>query len=262
MRTPFTPSSSPEQNPPAKMLEFQQNYSRYLRAPAEHPLPQGVPERRSKVYEELLFNNICGFIDRCFPVARKMLGAVDWRKLSRDFYRDWQCHTPYFSRIPYEFVQFVAQLHNQPAWQRAWQPPWFAELVDYEWRELEVDLHSAEVPRVHLAPGEDQPLQINPTLQNLQYLWPVHRISPEFIPEQEQATFLLVYRSFDHRAQFMEINAVTSLLLQLLQNGPQLPQTLLDNLAKNLPQIPRNTLMEFGGPLLNQLLMQNVLLIG
>jgi len=258
MRTPF-PKNSPiehssaEQNPPAEMLAFQQNYSRHLRAPAEFPLPQGVPERRSRVYEALLFNNVCGFIDRCFPVARNMLGAVEWRKLSRDFYRDWQCHTPYFSRIPWEFVQFTAQAENRP--------PWFAELIDYEWRELEVDLHPATVPRAHLPTTEDHTLQLNPTVQNLQYHWPVHRISPDFIPEQAQATFLLVYRSSDHRVQFMEINAVTSLLLQLLESQAQTSQALLDNLAEALPQIPRTTLMEFGAPLLQQLLMQNVVLI-
>lgn len=259
MRNPFTQNS--EQNPPAQLLEFQQNYSRHLRAPTERTLPQGVPERSSRVYEGLLFNNVCGFIDRCFPVARKMLGAVEWRALSRDFYRDWQCHTPYFSRIPWEFVQFVAQTENLSL-RFADLPPWFAELLDYEWRELEVDLHGATVPRVHQSPDQDHPLRMNATAQNLQYHWPVHRISPEFIPEQEQATFLLVYRSFDHQVQFMEINAVTSLLLQLLQDGPQMPQVLLDNLAENLPQIPKTTLMEFGKPLLQQLLMQNVLLIG
>ena len=134
--------------------------------------------------------------------------------------------------------------------------------MDYEWRELEVDQHPAAVPRVHLPPAEDCLLRLNPTLQNLHYHWPVHRISPEFIPTQPQATFLLVYRNFEHRVQFMEINAVTSALLQLLQEGPKSSQQLLDMLAENLPQIPRSSLLEFGQPLLHQLLMQNVLLIG
>lgn len=250
----MNPQNSPQSTPPQQLLDFQRHYSGYLRAPAERPLPQGIPQRRSRIYEDLLFNNVCGFIDRCFPVSQAILGEKKWRELSRNFYRDWSCHTPYFGLIPFEFVQYAAQLTNQP--------PWLAELIDYEWHELEVDLHPATVPHAHL-PADDQcPLQLNPTLQNLQYRWPVQCISPEFIPEQEQATFLLVYRRFDHRVQFMEINAVTHLLLHLLAEGPQSPQTLLANLAEQLPQLPPATLTEFGRPLLRQLLEQNVLTIG
>ena len=35
------------------------------------PRPAGVPARRMEVYNELLFNNICGFLDACFPLCRR-----------------------------------------------------------------------------------------------------------------------------------------------------------------------------------------------
>ena len=241
--------------PPTALAQFQQTYSNYLRFPRHQSLPDGVPARRSRVYEELLFNNICSFINRCFPVAKKMIPSADWDEMCRHFYRDWRCHTPYFSRIPFEFVQYAQSAPVAPV-----LPAWIGELLDYEWRELEADLHPAHVPRV-LIPTEDHyTLTLNPTVQNLQYHWPVQRIGPNFLPEEMQPTFLLVYRSFDHQVRFMEINALTSLLLQLLQENVRTLEELLAQLAATAPQINSQTLWEFGRPLLQNLLEQNVVL--
>ena len=49
---------------------FQQAFARHLRDPRHAPRPAGVPARRMAVYTELLFNNICSFVDTCFPVCR------------------------------------------------------------------------------------------------------------------------------------------------------------------------------------------------
>ena len=241
--------------PPTHLAKFQEIYAAYLRAPGERPLPEAIPPRRSRVYEELLFNNVCGFIDRCFPVARKLLTAELWLSICRQFYRDWQCQSPYFSRIPWEFVQFVTA-----AAASAHLPPWLAELLDYEWRELEVDLHPAVIPRVSLPVHNESTFYLNPTLQNLQYHWPVQRIRPEFLPAQPQPTFLLVYRAVDHQVRFTETNAITALLLQLLEIGPATASVLLERLAAAAPNLDAATLFNFGKPLLNQLLEQNIVL--
>lgn len=243
-------------NPPPQLQDFQDVYSRYLRAPQQEPLPEGIPARRSRVYEDLLFNNVCGFLDRCFPVARSLLDENAWRRLNRHFYQHWQCHTPYFSRIPLEFVR-----HLQAAASDLELPEFFAELVDYEWRELDVDLHPEKVPRVHLPTDDNYRLKLNPTLQNLQYQWPVHQISKTNIPDAPKPTFLLVYRSYDHRVHFMEVNAVTAALLQILQETPAHPNAAIAHLAELMPTVNRQALQEFGTPLLLDLLQKNVLVI-
>jgi hypothetical protein len=53
-----------------------------------------------QVYNELLFNNLCGFLDTCFPVCPALLGEKRWRRLNRTFYRDSPLHTPWFREIP------------------------------------------------------------------------------------------------------------------------------------------------------------------
>ena len=43
--------------------DFQRAFGRHVRDPRLFPRPAGVPARRMAVYNELLFNNICGFLD-------------------------------------------------------------------------------------------------------------------------------------------------------------------------------------------------------
>jgi hypothetical protein len=143
------------------------------------------------VYEELLFNNITGFLDACFPVCRAMLGDARWRRLNRAFFRDWRSHTPLFREIPREFLRFLDGC-RQPL------PAWFRQLAHYEWVELAVDTGTTS------------------TLLNLRYDWPVHRIGPDWRPRKPVATYLLVFRDQGDSVRFVEANAVTARLVELL----------------------------------------------
>lgn len=242
--------------PPEALAKFQHNYSSYLRAPHKQSLPTGVPERRSRVYESLLFNNICGFIDKCFPVARGLAGTDKWLQLSQLFYECWHCQTPVFSQIPKEFARFVAagtfdiDMHQ-----------WLPELLHYEWLELEVDLDQNEVNRVHLLSGTDDAVMINPTLRVHQYQWPVHKISPSFLPTEPEPVILCVYRTSELDVRFMEINAVTAALLELVQQQTQSPTTALTSLAARLPHLPPQQIHRFGSELIEQLIQADVLII-
>ena len=62
----------------ALFQSFQQDMARHLRDPHHTMRPAGVPARRMAVYNEMLFNNVCGFIDTCMPLSRKLLAG--WRK--------------------------------------------------------------------------------------------------------------------------------------------------------------------------------------
>ena len=53
---------------------FQHDFGLHLRDPRVAARPNGVPPRRARAYRELLFNNVCGVIDACFPVCRELLG--------------------------------------------------------------------------------------------------------------------------------------------------------------------------------------------
>lgn len=240
----------------AAFQSFQYAFARHLRDPQHTPRPEGVPARGMAVYRELLFNNICGFVDTCFPVCRATLGEKRWRRLNRTFYRDWPLHTPWFREIPREFVRYLATGDiRQPL------PAWLAELAHYEWAELAVDIMDEPKP-AHDPAGDlmRQPVALNPALLNLAYAWPVHHISPGYRPRKPQPTHLAVYRDSDDKVQFSQINAVTSRLLELLATAPTTGEAAIRQIATELQHPAPEELLAHGAALLDDLRRQGIVL--
>lgn len=232
---------------------FQLEFGRYLRDPAQETLPEGVIPRRAKVYEELLFNNVCGFLNNCFPVCQKMISQQTWSELSRAFYRDWRCHSPRFNDIPKEFLEFLASDKSPDL-----PYPWFWQLAHYEWVELAVDTFD-ESGRADQNFPQDS-IFVNPSLHNLVYDWPVHKISPDVIPDQQQPCFLLVYRDPQDKVCFTEINAPTSALIHLFQAGETQAKQALARLAEQLQTDFTDSFWNFGLQMIQQLIEQGVLI--
>ena len=235
---------------------FQHAFARHIRDPHHTARPAGVPARRMAVYNELLFNNITGFLDPCFPVCRKLLGESRWRRLNRSFYRDWKSHTPWFREIPREFVRYLSEaIIRQPL------PAWFAELAHYEWAELAVDVMDCPIPG-HDPAGDlmQQPVVLNPARLALAFAWPVQRIGPDYRPRKPQATQIVVYRDTDDRVQFVEINPVTARLLALLTEQPTSGDNACRQIAAELQHPNPAQLVAFGTALLDNLRRQGIIL--
>lgn len=207
--------------------------ARYLRNPGQCPPPAGVEPRRLKIYENLVYNNIEGFISGGFPVLRSLYDKADWHALVRLFVDQHRCHTPYFLEISQEFLQFLMQDY-QP---RACDPPFMAELAHYEWVELALDVSLDELPEDVVV--EDVlaavPL-LSPLAWSLRYRFPVHRIGPGFRPvEAVEPTYLVVYRDREDHVRFMELNATTSRLLEKVkENTTDTVGDILAGLAREL----------------------------
>jgi hypothetical protein len=235
--------------------DFQRAFARHLRDPHHAPRPAGVPARRMAVYNELLFNNICGFVDSCFPVCRATLGEKRWRRLCRTFYRDWPAQTPWFREIPHEFIRYLNEAEiRQPL------PAWLIELAHYEWAELAVDTMLAETaesdPAGNLLIG--RPV-LNPTLMRLTYQWPVHRIGPTYRPRQPQTTCLLIFRDADDKVQFMTSNPLTHRLLALFADEGLNGRAACLRIAEELQHSAPETLVSHGHSVLQQLHQQGVI---
>ncbi len=235
--------------------EFQHQMAAHLRDPHHTRRPPGVPKRRMGVYNELLFNNVCGFLDSCFPVSRQLLGDVSWRRLCRTFYRDWPSHTPWFREIPREFVRYLSEHHiAQPL------PVWLADLARYEWAELAVDVMDV-TPPAHDPQGDMMRASVclNPARVDVVSPWPVHRIGPDWQQRQTEPTFLEVFRDAQLDVQFAEINAVTAHVLSLLDQGLT-GQQALSQLATDMKHPDPQALQGFGEQLLISLREQGVIL--
>jgi hypothetical protein len=194
--------------------QFQADFSRHIRDPRAAARPAGVPRRRMAIYNELLFNNLTGFLDACYPVMRSMLSERRWRRLNRAFFREARCQTPYFREIPREFLRWLAA-RDAPV-----GPPWLKELAHYEWVELALDVMDADAPPHH--PHGDLLAGIPvlaPALMNLAYQWPVQRIGPDYRPRKPHPVHLLVFRDPQDEVRFIELNPVSARLVALLEEG-------------------------------------------
>ncbi len=232
-------------------MEFQ-NYQRaftgHIRDPKGAARPKGVPARRMKVYNELLYNNIESFLLACFPVCRAILGQRKWARLVREFFREHRCHTPYFRQIPGEFLQYLQDIWQCPDD----MPEFLPELAHYEWVELELSTSTRdEETPAHDAAGDlmqGRPLP-NPVMQVLAYRYPVHKLGPRHKPKAapDAPTFLIAFRNPDFDVRFSAINAATARLLQMLLEDASLTgQAAIARLAAEMGQ-PESPAMVEGG---------------
>lgn len=71
---------------------------------------------------------------------------------------------------------------------------------------------------------------LNPVLANLYYHWPVHRLGPR-TPAARADTYLLVFRDAGDEIRFIEINAFTARLIDLLDTTDHTGQSALELIA-------------------------------
>lgn len=197
--------------------ETQLAFAKHLRAPEQHPAPEGIEDRRMRIYRELIYNNIENFIANVFPVMRLIMGDENWHKLMRDFISTHRCHTPYFVELSEEFLHYLAQERGL----QECDPAFLLELAHYEWIELALDTSEAVIPPASRVPSSlsaSKP-RVSPLAVCLNYQYPVHKVSLDYQPSTPEPTQLVVYRNRNDRVRFMAANAMTLRLLYLLQTN-------------------------------------------
>ena len=121
---------------------FQYAFTAHIRNPAENPLPYGIEARRMEIYRKLVYSNVENFLLACFPVLNKVLGKRRWEWLVYRFLSRHRSHSPYFHRIPEEFIQFLQGAEALPAR----YPEFAVELAHYEWVELALQISDEPLP--------------------------------------------------------------------------------------------------------------------
>ena len=226
--------------------QFQRDFGLHLRNPRAVARPDGVPARRARAYRELLFNNVCGVVDACFPVCRGVLGERRWGRLQRSFFAEWRSQSPLFCDLPREFLRWLNQTEIPVA-----MPAWMPELLHYEWAELAVDImQTAPLPAID-AGGDllaGRPV-VAPAHMALAYAWPVHRIGQQWQPrsaEDATQTCLLLFRNVNDEIVFLESTAVVFRLLQQLDAGENTVEQALAAVAVECG-MPANAVFEAQG---------------
>lgn len=208
------------------------------------------------VYRKLFFNNLYSLLGTFFPVLRKIHSDTDWRRFIRGFMTRHRAQTPYFLQLPEEFLDFL-QNEFEPT---ANDYPFLVELAHYEYAELALSVSEDETDMAGVDPDGDL-MRGTPVKSALAwayaYHYPVHRISPDFLPaEAEDApVYLALYRDSDDEVGFLELNAVTAALLEEIENNRERlsGEALLRRLAATINYPDADALVEHGAAALREM---------
>ena len=244
---------------PADLASQQAEFAQWVRQPDTAQTPDGIEPRRMKIYRELVYNNIEDFVARGFPVLKTLLDEQQWHLVIEAFVGTHRANTPYFLEIGEEFLAYL----QQSACQFDFLPAFTLQLAHYEWIELVVDTAEAE-PLAALSESPDLldgiPV-VNSAAWSLAYNYPVHQIRVDFQPTAPLDTpvYLVVYRNRDDRVAFLEVNAATARLLELLNAGKHSGREAIAQLGEELGQTQSAQLVDFGLRTLEKLLSVGIL---
>lgn len=231
-------------------------FAAHIRDPDNVEAPEGIEARRMAIYRSLFFNNLFSLLGTFFPVLRKIHDDASWRRFIRGFMQHHEARTPYFLQLPEEFVAYL---------QNEFEPseddyPFLLELAHYEYAELALSVSDDEDDNEGVNPDGDllDGIPVKSVLAwAYAYGFPVHRISPDFLPEEapQQPTCLALYRDHEDSVGFLELNPITAALLDDIENNPDnlTGEELLRALAARIDYPDANALVAHGEAALSEM---------
>jgi len=240
-------------------------FAAHIRNPELNPIPDDVEARRMKIYSELFFNNVEDFISNTYPVLKEITAEDDWNDMLRDYFSHHLAHTPLFPEMPREFLKYLENERDN-----ANDPAFIKELAHYEWVELALMTSDLDETITWDKIDKDgdllnqQPV-LSPLAWPLTYQYPVQHISADFMPEapSQQPVYLLVYRDNEDDVHFMELNPVTALLIQFINDDNQLStKKILEKIADQLSHPDPKAVIEGGMQIIQDLKKRGVILGG
>lgn len=241
----------------------QYEFAAHIRNPELNPKPADVEARRMNIYNELFYNNVEDFIANTYPIIRSVTTDEDWHLMIRDYFSNHLSHTPLFPEMPREFLKYLESERNNPD-----DPPFLTELAHYEWIELalmtsdldkDFDMTQVDVDGDLLS---NRPV-MSPLAWPFTYKYPVQQISEDFQPKKpsDQPVYLLVYRDTEDKVHFMELNPVTALLVQLINEDNGLTtKEMLDVIVEQLNHPDPDVVLEGGFKIIQDLKQRNIIL--
>lgn len=204
--------------------QVQRLFCDWIRRP-EQDLSVSVERARMQVYRDLLFNNMCDFVDRVYPVARSLLPEQTWQQLKADFFSHGQCESPFYLDISLHFREYLSAVEH-PVLQKY---AWLAELLQVEWLELHLDVLDITPQRSDFNPQIDSVQQLISLAKTgvlfrlslpiwvLAYQWPVYqwRVGELISVQHPPAPNVIVaWRDSNDHVRIEPVQPVTAIILE------------------------------------------------
>jgi hypothetical protein len=242
----------------ASLRETQHAFIQHIKNPQANPLVSGIEDRRLKIYRELFFNNILGFLSSGFPVLKSLYSEQQWEVLSRNFFIEHECRSPYFIDISKEFVEYLSCEYELGES----DPVFMGELAHYEWLELDVSVRkSPQITKVWDGHSPITHVHMSDLASLVSYQYPVHQISADFYPTHpSEIVYLVVYRDATDEVNFTLVNSVSAHLLNTIsQQSVVSVDSLARAMIEAMPQLEVKQIHESLQQVLKQLLKQEIL---
>ncbi|WP_165090529.1 DNA-binding domain-containing protein [Neisseria yangbaofengii] len=195
--------------------EYQHRFAAAIRAGGN---AQDFDSCRLAVYVRLVYNNIHGFIDRCYTETPQYCAAESWQAAKMQFIREGQAQSPYFQEIAGEFLQYCRQ-HNLFS-------DGLLALMDFEHTQLLAETAIIKAMRPYDA---DAVYTLSEAAFLRHYDYAVHH------DLSENQTAMLVWRNPQDVVWYREADDFTALLLQALSDNPMNLAGLQAMLAEWMP---------------------------
>lgn len=243
------------------MLDFQKTqlaFIEHLKNPEVNGFDKGIEDRRLKIYRELFFNNIKGFLSSGFPVLQSLYSETAWDHIARQFFAQHRCRSPYFIDISKEFVEYLSNTYQLTDN----DPLFLLELAHYEWMELAI---SVRKQNKELTPWDGksavEDIQLSELASVVSYQFPVHLIRQTFQPTQAGETvYLVIHRDDQFEVGFTLINTLTAHLLQIIQKQQKIKlEHLINLMIEGLPQLEEQQVEKGVRQIVQQMLQQKIL---
>jgi hypothetical protein len=244
----------------SRFVEIQQAFTAHIKDPEANTFEYGIEDRRLKIYRDLFFNNVLGFLDTGFPVLKSLYQEEEWLELARTFFAQHHCRSPYFVDISKEFVEFLANEYKV----QENDPPFLQELAHYEWVELDVSVRKGDVVVSKIEQIlASSTVRFSDVASLVSYQFPVHEIGPDYQPEESTGqVFIIVYRDAEDDVEFTLVNEVTAFLVNLIENNPGILVTqLVAELTAALPQMSEEQLSSATVDILQQFMQKQIFVI-
>ena len=240
------------------LKKTQYAFIQHIKNPQAHPFDGGIEERRLKIYRDLFFNNILGFLSSGFPVLESLYSEQQWQVLARKFFIEHTCRSPYFIDISKEFVEY---LNSEYALTDS-DPAFMIELAHYEWLELDISVRqSSQITKVWDGHSQITQVQMSDLASLVSYRYPVHQVRSDFQPtEAIDVVYLVIYRDTTDDVNFTLVNAVSAHLLNIItQQGMVSIDSLGKTMIAAMPQLDVQQITESLQQVIKQLLKQEIL---
>lgn len=242
--------------------DIQYSFTSHIRDPEANPAPADIEDRRMGIYRDLFYRNVENFIANSFPVLRKITPDKQWHEMIRDYFKSHQARTPLFPKMPQEFLQYLEQEQNSSPD----DPPWLQELAHYEWIETAISIDPRDIDFTGID-AEGDMLEGIPVLSPLAlpvvYTWPVHRISPDYLPVRPPAepTCIIIFRKQNDEVGFMVLNTVSARLIEKIKGNTSLKgREILVQIAEELRHPDPDTVLSGGLDIMKEMQTRDILL--